>query len=110
MQVLALLNATPGVQPEAFLSYQHEEEQTVWRHWRAGLIRQMWFRTDRLGAVFILETESLETAHAILREFPMVHDELLQPELVPLRNFDGLEALFAPQSATAASTRTGESR
>lgn len=102
MQVLAMLNGAEGKAPEDFLPYQREEEQAVWRHWKAGSIRQMWFRTDRIGAVFILETDGMEAARAILREFPMVRDGLLAPELVPLRNFDGLEALFAaPQPAAA---------
>lgn len=100
MQILAILNGAEGKAPETFLLYQHEEEQVVWRHWKNGLIRQMWFRTDRIGAVFIMEAESVEAVRAILPEFPMVRDGLLVPELLPLKNFDGLEALFStPQSA-----------
>ena len=102
MQILAILNSAEGKSPEDFHPYQREEEQTVWRHWKAGLIRQMWFRTDRIGAVFVLEAESVEAARAVLPDFPMVRDGLLVPELLPLRNFDGLEALFAAPSPTTA--------
>lgn len=98
MQILAIMTGAEGRTKEEFLPYQIGEERTVWRHWKDGLLRQMWFRTDRLGAVFILEAESVEAVERILPEFPMIRDGLLVAELVPLRNFDGLEALFAEQS------------
>ncbi|MET3650283.1 superoxide dismutase [Phyllobacterium ifriqiyense] len=95
MQILAIMTGADGRTEPDFLPYQMEEERTVWRHWKGGLLRQMWFRTDRLGAIFILEAESLEAVERILPEFPMIRDGLLVADLIPLRNFDGLEALFA---------------
>lgn len=94
MQILAIMTGADNRTEADFLSYQMEEERTVWRHWKAGLLRQMWFRTDRLGAIFLLEAENLEAVERILPEFPMIRDRLLVADLIPLRNFDGIEALF----------------
>ena len=95
MQVLALMSAAAGRQVADFDPYQELEEPRVWALYAENAIRQMWYRTDQIGAIAMLEAGSLEAATEIVHSLPMIRDGLLEVELVPLAPFTGIEALFA---------------
>jgi muconolactone delta-isomerase len=101
MQVLAVMTAPPGRRSEEFAPYQQEEETRVWSMYREGRLRQIWFRSDdKLGAVALLEVESLEEARTLVEDLPMMRAGMLVPEFVSLAPFLGLEQLFAPENRT----------
>ena len=47
------------------------------------------------GAVLILEAENLSIAKEIVAEFPMAKNDILDFEILPLKPYTGLEALFS---------------
>jgi hypothetical protein len=98
MQVLALLSPSEGVGPDIVRAHAVEENRAVWEMYRAGVIREMLFRTDRPGAVFRLETDSVEEARSAVAALPMVAQGLLVPEFIPVGPFVPLENLFSPSA------------
>ncbi len=101
MQVLAIMTAPPGRRPEEFAPYQQEEETRVWSMYRDGRLRQMWFRADgKLGAVALMEVETVDEAKALVENLPMMRAGMLVPDFVALGPFLGLEQLFAPENRT----------
>jgi 23S rRNA C2498 (ribose-2'-O)-methylase RlmM len=62
---------------------------------QAGLIRELYFRSDRNESVLVLECCSIEEAERTLRELPFVREGLIDFELVPLKAYPGFERLFA---------------
>ena len=47
------------------------------------------------GAVLMLEADNLEAAEEIVAQFPMAKDNILNFDILPLKPYTGLEALFA---------------
>lgn len=97
MKAIAVLTGRDGASPAEFEPLQVEEERRVWALQEVGQIRAMHYRTDRLGVVIEMEVAGVEEAEAIVRDLPMVKAGLLSAEVIPLRPFTGLEALFAPE-------------
>ncbi len=103
MQILALLSPTPEASPDALRAHAVPENRVIWDLYRAGTIRTMHVRTDRPGAVFTPEAGSLEEARRAVSALPMVAEELLGAELIPLGPFVPLENLFASAETAHAS-------
>lgn len=65
-----------------------EENKVVWDLYKADTIREMYFRGDGRGAVFILESASVEAASEFSKLL-MVRDGLLVAD-IPLSPFANL--------------------
>ena len=50
------------------------------------------------GTVMMLEADSLETVREKMAQLPMVENNVLDLEILPLKAYTGLEALFAEKS------------
>lgn len=100
MKILALGSVLPGADPEKIKAAQKEEVRHVWEWHRRDVIREMYFRTDKPGAVFVLESASVEEARRVIDTFPLVASGLIDFELIPLGHFYGLAALFQPEAAS----------
>jgi len=95
MKVLVTLQPTEGVKPEDLRAHVVEENQVVWELYKADIIREMYFRGDGRGAIFVLESASIDAAKEAFSQLPMVRDEMLVAEFIPLNPFTQLEYAFA---------------
>jgi hypothetical protein len=91
MKILVTLQATEGTKPEDLRTHIVEENQVVWELYKADIIREMYFRGDGRGAIFVLESASIDTAKEAFSQLPMVQDEMLVAEFIPLNPFTQLE-------------------
>jgi muconolactone delta-isomerase len=61
----------------------------------AGILRQIWVRADRSGAIILAEAASAEAAAKTFATLPLVREGIMQvPEVTPLEPYFG----FAPSS------------
>ena len=87
MQILALDKILPGATEEKIMSILKEEALKGWELHAAGTFRQLYFRTDRPGAVIMMECASVEEARAVLDTLPLVKEGLVDFDIIPLGAF-----------------------
>jgi len=66
----------------------------VWKLYQDGVLREIYFRQDWPGAVLMLECESVAQADKILGTLPLVRENLIAFELIPLGPYPGFSRLF----------------
>ena len=96
MQVLAIDKTMEGVTDKMLLPILPMELAATVNIYLKEKIRTFYFRKDRPGVVFILESESLDEAKAILNTLPMVKENLLGFDLIPIGPLTPL-GLFLPK-------------
>jgi muconolactone delta-isomerase len=95
VQVLALERSVPDVLDAAFTpALLRAEAESLWQLHQNGVVRQMFFRTDRPEAVLLLEVADPGAARRTLDDLPLVSSGLIDFEIVPLRAYPGLARLF----------------
>ena len=94
MKIIAIEREIPGVEEDAFTAHRLTETQRVWELYQAGIIRELYFRTDRNEAVLILECENIAEARKHLGTLPMVKAGLIIFDLIPLKPYPGFARLF----------------
>jgi hypothetical protein len=95
MKILIVLAAKPGVTPEQMQANLVPENKLVWEMYTSSLIREMYFRTDTIGAVFILEADNVSTAEQAFNALPMVKQSLITAQFIPLAPFTNLQFAFS---------------
>ena len=95
VKLLALEIEEPGTTPEAFHPHLEAEARAVWELYRAGVVREAYFRTDHHAAVLVLECRDAAHAREVLASLPLVQHRLIRFDLVPLAPYSGFERLFA---------------
>jgi hypothetical protein len=83
MKYLVIADRHAGTDPA---KYAAEESRRVRELTEDRTVEQFYLKADRSGAVFILETESLEEAQLAIESLPMAGDGLLNLtylELIP---------------------------
>jgi hypothetical protein len=95
MKILALEKDVPGVTAEQFPPHLQAEARRVWELYKAGIIREMYFRQEKTNAVLILECVGAAEAREILNTLPLVREKLIDFEIIPLLPYPGFERLFA---------------
>jgi len=98
MKILALEKDVPGVTAEQFPPHLQAEAWRVWDLYKAGIIREMYFRQEKADAVLILECTDAIEAREILNSLPLVKENLIDFEIIPLVPYPGLERLFSEQA------------
>ncbi len=97
MRILALEREAPGggrpgaVGPDLLRA----EAARVWELYQAGVVREMYFRSDRPDAVLLLECENAARAEDVLNTLPLVAHGAIAFEVIPLVAYPGLARLFA---------------
>ncbi len=95
MKILALEIEVAGVKAEEFTEdLKKSEAWRVWELYQAGVLREMYFRSDRSDAVLMLECENLAAARKTIASLPLVGAGLIDFDLIPLRAYPGLSRLF----------------
>jgi hypothetical protein len=94
MKLLAMERAVPGVTAVELKPLLEAEAARVWELYRAGIIREMYFRADRREAVLVLECGSEAEARDALDTLPLVREKLIAFDAVQLVPYDGFARLF----------------
>jgi hypothetical protein len=84
MQILAVDKISQGVTPAALEPHLPQELAATVRLYLQEKIRTFYFRKDRPGVVFIMESENVQEAKDILATLPMVREKLLDFDLIPI--------------------------
>lgn len=100
MKILALEKEMPGATAEAFRRHQNDEAAKVWELYQAGVLRELYFRRDWPGAVLILECTDVEEAETVLGTLPLVKENLIAFDLIPLGPYPGFARLFREEWAS----------
>ena len=77
-----------------FEPHLKNEAQRVWELQQQGIIREAYFRADRHTAVLVLECESLPQAQKLISSFPLVQQDLIHFDIIPLIPYSGFSRLF----------------
>ncbi|MBI5294158.1 MAG: superoxide dismutase [Chloroflexi bacterium] len=96
MKIIALEHELPGATAEGFQQYARAEAARAWELHQQGIIRELYFRTDRDEAVLVLECEDVTAAQQALDSLPLVAQGLIRFELIPLGAYPGFARLFTP--------------
>ena len=96
MKILVLDRPGPQTTPERVTPLLPAETLHLWKAYSGDVVREMYFRRDRMGVVLVLECESLEEAQRHMSEFPLARAGVIEFELIPIGPFVGLGSLFAP--------------
>lgn len=96
MQILAIVRRrTETYSDEQFAPMLEPEAQAIRTLYAQGVVRNVWSREDALGAVVLLEADSLDRARAIVATFPLVERDMAEVQmLIPMRGYRG----FGPRS------------
>lgn len=95
MKLLCLDIPLPGASPEKYEPHLRGEVRYGWQLYKAGIVRDIYFRQDRPGVAIIAECDSIEDARRALAEFPLAKAGLIDWQIIPLGPFLGWESLFA---------------
>lgn len=91
MQFISIVRRrTEAFSPEEFEPLLEPEAEAVRKLYAQGLVRNIWSREDVLGAVTLIEADSLEQAKSIVDGYPLMQRGMLELEaLIPLRGYRG---------------------
>ena len=99
MQILAIDKLTKGTTEEKMRRHLPKELAHTIQLYLDEKIRTFFFRKDRPGVVFIMESDSLDEAQRVINELPLVKEKLLDFELVPIGPLKPLEILLTAPGA-----------
>jgi muconolactone delta-isomerase len=96
MQILAIVRRrTETYSDEQFAPILEPEAQAIRTLYAQGIVRGVWSREDALGAVVLLEAESLDGAREIVATFPLVQRDMAEVQmLIPIKGYRG----FGPRT------------
>ena len=93
MKIIATEKVILGVSPEDIKPYLIEETKKVWEFFQLGLIREIYF-TENNDAILILEAKDKEEALGIIRQLPLVQNNLIEFVINELHPYRGYARLF----------------
>jgi hypothetical protein len=94
MKILAIEKEYTGKKVEDFQPHLKAEARQVWKLYKRGVIREIYFRADQKSAIIILECKNIEDAEENLSTLPLVREGLIYFEFIPLAPYPGYERLF----------------
>jgi len=95
MKILAYDRLNEGVTFDDLAPHLKEEAKMAWGLYEKGVLREFYLRADNTpGAVIMLECSGVEEAKEITKEFPLVKNNLIHFEYVPLQHFMPFSLLF----------------
>lgn len=98
MKILAIDKFQPGIAMEDIAPHLRDEAAHAWRLYEQGVFRELYFRGDRPGAVVIMECPDVDEARKIMNELPLVKNNLIEFEFIPIGYFAPFASLFEKQS------------
>ena len=95
MRILAIERELPGITSEQFNPYLKTEAIKVWELLQAGILREIYFDQNKRSAVLMLECSDTEQANQVLKTLPLVKENLIGFDIIPLVPYPGFARLFA---------------
>ena len=91
MQFISVVRRrTETFSDEEFAPLLEPEAEAIRKLYEQGIVRTIWSRGDALGAVTLLEADTLEHAREIVQSFPLMQRGMLELEhLIPMRGYRG---------------------
>ncbi|MFI1564455.1 hypothetical protein ACH4ZX_15610 [Streptomyces sp. NPDC020490] len=93
-KVIAWTRPGERTDPDRTASLLADELKVTWSLWRAGVIRELYARTDAPGALAVMEADGVAQAQSVLATLPLVAEGLLAFEAVEVGTYQPWEALF----------------
>jgi len=93
MKVFAIASFKPNVTADQVRKRLPDEVPAMLKLYLEGKIEQFWFR-EGAGPIFLLNIESVEKAKATLNALPLVAEDLLAYELLPVTTLSPLGLLI----------------
>jgi muconolactone delta-isomerase len=93
MRILALERPVDGITEGDCAPWLRAEAMQAWELYRRGDIRELYFRPDTHEAILVLECTDVNEAHSILARLPLVEQNLIRFEVIPLGPYTGFERL-----------------
>jgi len=75
------------------MEHARQEMRALWDLYRTDVVREM-YSPGGVGAILIIEAESLEDAERHLAGLPLVRNQIVSVELIELHPFSALQMLF----------------
>jgi muconolactone delta-isomerase len=96
MEFMAIMRRrTEAFSAEEFEKYLEAEAEAVRKAYIDGTVRAVWSRGDALGAVLLIEADSLEGTERFVSTLPLMQRGMLDKEkIIPLRGYRG----FGPRT------------
>ena len=94
MKILAIEKEFSGKTVDDFQPHLGSEARRIRELYKKGIIREIYFRSDRANAVIILECKNLKEAKENLSSLPLVKESLIYFDFFPLAPYPGFERLF----------------
>ncbi len=94
MKILAIEKDAAGLDEVKLKNLLVPEAEHVWNLYKDGTVREIYFTQKDHRAVLILECEDEVTAEKILNTLPLVKENQIHFEIIPLKAYDGFERLF----------------
>ena len=107
-EILVILTVKPGIAREQVMSVMPAEVRHTVRLYLNGKIRQWYSRGDGRGAIFLLATQDVAEASAIMDDLPLAKEDLIDHEYIPVGPLFPLR-LLTTESSTA-TTEPGDPR
>ena len=95
MKIFAISKNQPGATPEQLRPHFVAESKAAWDLYASGAIREIYLRTDRPGAVIVLEADSVEAARQTLATLPLMQAGLIDFDYLPVGPFSSFALFFA---------------
>ena len=93
MKVFAIASIPPTVALADVQKHLPDEVPATLKLYLEGKIEQFWFR-EKAGPIFLMNVESVEQAKAILDALPLVAEDLMRYELLPVTTLTPLGLLM----------------
>jgi hypothetical protein len=84
MKVFAIGSFAKPITDEERKQIMRKEVPDTLKLYLEGKIEQFWFREDKPGVIFLMNTESLDQAKAIIHELPLASNGFLGFEFIPV--------------------------
>jgi hypothetical protein len=91
--VLVIETPKPGVTAQQIISVMPEEIQATVKLYFDGKIREWYSRGDGKGVIFLLDVKTEDEARAIIETLPLVKEQLMDHEYIPVGPLMPLRAL-----------------
>jgi muconolactone delta-isomerase len=97
MKFLAIEQSVPGAGGDQCRPYLRAEAERAWELYESGVLRELYFRSDRDAAVLMMECLNREEVEEILATLPLVREGLIRFDVIPLVPYPGFKRLFGAE-------------
>ena len=91
---MIILTAKQGVTRQQIMSIMPAEIRATVRLYLDGKIRQWYSKGDGRGVILVLDTKTIDEAHAAMETLPLTKENLMDHEYVPVGPLLPLAALI----------------